>query len=62
MLKFYLWHMVELGLLEELQDTKFKTTDKGEEFLSYYQKIANTLAGLARTNCGGIYNKSEIFQ
>lgn len=46
MLKFYLWHLVELGLLEESDDMKFKTTVKGSEYLRHYQLAAETLAGL----------------
>lgn len=46
MLKFYLWHLVELGLLEESEDMKFKTTEKGEVFLSHYQQMAKLLIGL----------------
>jgi len=46
MLKFYLWHLVELGLLEESADTKFRTTDKGQEFLSHYKNMAKLLAHL----------------
>ena len=52
MLKFYLWHMVELGLLEESEDMKFRTTEKGEAFLMHYRRLADTLSGLgsARNN------------
>lgn len=46
MLKFYLWHLVELGLLEESEDMKFKTTEKGRMFLSHYQHMAKLLIGL----------------
>jgi predicted transcriptional regulator len=46
MLKFYLWHLVELGLLEESEDMKFKTTEKGRVFLSHYQHIVRLLIGL----------------
>jgi predicted transcriptional regulator len=46
MLKFYLWHLVELELLEESQDMKFKTTEKGREFLSHYQHMAKLLINL----------------
>jgi predicted transcriptional regulator len=46
MLKFYLWHLVDLGLLEESEDMKFKTTERGREFLSHYQRIARLLVGL----------------
>ena len=46
MLKFYLWHLVELGLLEESDDMKFKTTEKGKAFLSHYQHMARLLVGL----------------
>ncbi|MCI0558485.1 MAG: winged helix-turn-helix domain-containing protein [Nitrososphaera sp.] len=46
MLKFYLWHMVELGLLEESEDMQFRTTEKGKEFLAYYQKIGRLLADI----------------
>lgn len=50
MLKFYLWHLVELGLLEESTDTKFRTTDKGQEFLSHYKNMAKLLAHLNDAN------------
>jgi predicted transcriptional regulator len=43
MLKFYMWHIVELGLLEESDDVKFRTTDKGTNFLEHYQKLAKAL-------------------
>ena len=46
MLKFYMWHLVELGLLEESDEMKFRTTERGKEFLRYYQKAMETLAGL----------------
>lgn len=49
MLKFYLWHMVELGLLEETMEMRFQTTEKGEKFLSNYQMLADTLSGLGLT-------------
>lgn len=56
MLKFYLWHMVDLGLLQESDRMKFKITDRGEEFLVHYQKLADTLTGL------GAANKSSVAQ
>ncbi|MGI0036634.1 MAG: winged helix-turn-helix domain-containing protein, partial [Nitrososphaera sp.] len=40
MLKFYLWHTVELGLLEESNDAKFTITEKGKQFLACYQEIS----------------------
>jgi predicted transcriptional regulator len=43
MLKFYMWHIVELGLLEESEDMKFKITDKGTNFLEHYQRLAEAL-------------------
>ena len=46
MLKFYLWHLVELGLLEESEDIRFKTTENGRAFLSHYQHLARLLIGL----------------
>jgi len=46
MLKFYLWHLVELGLLEESEDMRFKTTENGRAFLSHYQHLARLLIGL----------------
>ena len=46
MLKFYLWHLVELELLEESEDMKFKTTEKGRAFLSHYHHMARLLVGL----------------
>ena len=46
MLKFYIWHLVELELLEESGDMKFKTTEKGRAFLSHYQHMARLLVGL----------------
>lgn len=48
MLKFYLWHLVELGLLEGSQDMQFKTTEKGRAFLSHYRQMAKLLIGLGR--------------
>ena len=42
MLKFYLWHIVELGLLEE-SGMEFKITEKGREFLSHYQNMTRLL-------------------
>lgn len=44
MLKFYLWHLVELGLLEESEDTRFKITERGAEFVSYYRKIGRLMS------------------
>lgn len=49
MLKFYIWHMVELGLLDESEDL-FRTTGKGAEFLAHYQILAETLAKLGKIN------------
>jgi predicted transcriptional regulator len=49
MLKFYVWHMVALGLLEESEDL-FRTTGKGAEFLAHYQILAETLAKLGKIN------------
>jgi predicted transcriptional regulator len=46
MLQFYLWHMVDLGLVEESVDSSFKTTQRGEEFLAYYHRLATILQGL----------------
>jgi predicted transcriptional regulator len=46
MLKFYIWHLVELGLLEQSKDMKFKTTEKGRIFLSHYQHMSRLLVGL----------------
>jgi predicted transcriptional regulator len=46
MLRFYVWHLVELGLLEESEDMKFKTTEKGRAFLVHYQHMARLLIGL----------------
>jgi len=46
MLKFYLWHLVDLGLLEESKDMKFKTTEKGRILLSHYEHMARLLIGL----------------
>lgn len=46
MLKFYLWHLVELNLLEESQETKFRTTEKGKAFLSHYRQMTKLLIGL----------------
>lgn len=46
MLKFYLWHLIDLGLLEESKDMKFKTTDKGRVLLSHYEHMARLLIGL----------------
>jgi predicted transcriptional regulator len=50
MLKFYTWHMVALGLLEESENLKFRTTAKGAEFLAHYQILAETLAKLGKIN------------
>ena len=49
MLKFYIWHMVEIGLLDESEDS-FRTTGKGAEFLAHYQILAETLAKLGKIN------------
>jgi predicted transcriptional regulator len=46
MLKFYIWHLIELGLLEESEDLKFRTTEKGQALLSHYRHIAGFLVGL----------------
>ena len=46
MLKFYLWHLVELELIQESHDMRFKTTEKGMAFLSHYQHMARLLDGL----------------
>jgi predicted transcriptional regulator len=46
MLKFYIWHLIELGLLEESEDMKFRTTEKGRAFLSYYEHMIKLLIGL----------------
>lgn len=44
MLKFYLWHLVELGLLEESEEMKFRITEKGNEFTSFYRKIGRLMS------------------
>ena len=49
MLKFYIWHMVALGLLDESEDL-FRTTGKGAEFLAHYQILAETLEKLGKIN------------
>ncbi len=49
MLKFYLWHMVELGLLEESDDSRFTITEKGRQFQACYREIGNLLAGMGGT-------------
>lgn len=46
MLRFYLWHLVDLGLLEESEEMKFKTTENGRMFLSHYHEMARLLVGL----------------
>jgi predicted transcriptional regulator len=46
MLKFYIWHLVELDLLEESEGMKFRATDKGRDFLSRYNDLARLLVGL----------------
>jgi predicted transcriptional regulator len=56
MLKFYMWHIVELGLLEESDDMKFRITDKGLDFLEYYQRLA---AALTHPGSGGDAVKTE---
>jgi len=48
MLKFYLWHLVELGLLEESTDMRFRTTERGHEFLSHYRSMTKLLAQLSK--------------
>jgi predicted transcriptional regulator len=45
MLKFYLWHIVELGLLEESEGVEFRITQEGKEFLSRYNNMTGLLAG-----------------
>jgi predicted transcriptional regulator len=45
MLKFYLWHIVELGLLEESEGVEFRITEEGKEFLSRYGNMTGLLAG-----------------
>lgn len=45
MLKFYLWHIVELGPLEESEGVEFRITEKGKEFLSRYHNMTGLLAG-----------------
>jgi hypothetical protein len=42
-------YSIRLGLLEESEDIKFKTTEKVRSFLSHYQHIARLLAGLNDT-------------
>lgn len=59
MLKFYIWHMVELGLLDESEDLKFRTTGKGAEFLAHYQILAETLAKLGKINSTIIQRAGE---
>jgi predicted transcriptional regulator len=44
MLKFYLWHLVELGLLEESEDSRFRITERGTEFILYYKKIGHLMS------------------
>jgi predicted transcriptional regulator len=45
MLKFYLWHIVELGLLKESEGVEFRITEKGKEFLPRYHNMTGLLAG-----------------
>jgi predicted transcriptional regulator len=45
MLKFYLWHIVELGLLEESEGVEFRITEKGKESLSHYDNMTGLLVG-----------------
>jgi hypothetical protein len=54
MLKFYMWHVVELGLLEESEDLKFRTTEKGLDFLEHYERLAEALT-LSRNLNDGIF-------
>jgi predicted transcriptional regulator len=59
MLKFYIWHMVKLDLLEESEDFKFRTTGMGAEFLAHYQILAETLAKLGKINSTIIQSAGE---
>jgi hypothetical protein len=58
MLKFYMWHVVELGLLEESHEMKFRITEKGSEFLMHYRKLAEAMAGSA--NVEGFSSDNEV--
>lgn len=44
MLKFYLWHIVELGLLEESEGVELRITEEGKEFLSRYHNMTGLMA------------------
>ena len=59
MLKFYIWHMVELRLLEVSEGLNYRTTENGEEFLAHYQKLAEVLARLGRIHGGIIHGDEE---
>jgi predicted transcriptional regulator len=54
MLKFYLWYIVELGLLEESEGVEFRITEQGKEFLSRYHNMKGLLAG-----CDGASSSSS---
>jgi hypothetical protein len=43
MRRLYPWYLVELDLLEEFKDTKFRTTEKTQEFPSHYKNMAKLL-------------------
>jgi predicted transcriptional regulator len=47
MLKFYLWYIVELGLLEESEGVEFRITEEGKEFLSRYHNMTGLMAAAA---------------
>src|SRR5687767_6405028 len=58
MLKFYMWHVVELGLLEESDQMKFKITQKGSDFLEHYQHLAEALTAQEKIH-DSIFEASE---
>ena len=53
MLKFYLWHIVELALLKESEGVEFRITEKGKEFLPRYHNMTGLLAGPDGAGGGG---------
>jgi predicted transcriptional regulator len=43
MLQFYIWYLVELELLVESRDRRFRITTKGSDFLSTYTRLTEFL-------------------
>ena len=60
MLKFYLWHIVELALLEESEGVEFRITEEGKEFLSRYGNMTGLMAPAAEEEAAHLPGSGKV--